>query len=140
MKLYLLVNNNGNIHDIAFTHEEAAIRCSANYINQEWNVQQIELDYVGKFVYYCCGYYGFDYDFRNSKIYDVTKVSKIFSNIRECKNCDIWQNALNSTKNKMVGEYEIRAIDQFGDPFIYGDVMEGMFNIRIHKIRVYKYN
>ena len=88
-------------------------------------------------VYMIESYFGFDYDL--NRIYDVTSRSNLYHSVTAAKKSDMWKE-----KEKLVNDnpdqYHVTpfsiASDHYGSPFIYGDVMEGKFNMEIITVRV----
>lgn len=96
----------------------------------------------GNRVYMIRTYYGFDYNFGSltSSMYDVVNVChQLFHSVHAAKKADVWKE-----REKLVKEnpekYHVTpfsiASDDGGSPFIFGDVMQGMFNMEIVPVRV----
>ena len=93
-------------------------------------------------VYMINTYYGFDYNYgmSNNNIYDVVRnVPEIFHSVHFAKKNRVWRDREKIAKENPEG-YHITpfsiASDDFGEPFTYGDVMEGKFNMEIIGVKV----
>lgn len=92
-------------------------------------------------VYMITVYHGFDYNYGgNPGICDDTRhVSKVFHSVSAARKDPVWQSYLNKAKENPkehhVSDFRI-ASDAFGEPFSYGDVMEGKFNAQIIGVRL----
>lgn len=87
-------------------------------------------------VYMIQTYYGFDYN----PICDVIKyVPELFHSISAAKKNEIWKERENLVKAEPE-KFHITPIsiasDDFGEPFVYGDVMQDKFNMKIIGIKV----
>lgn len=93
-------------------------------------------------VYMIKTYYGFNYNFNSMKnpISDVVEyVYQLYHSVSAAKKNDIWKKrerlAKESPEKYHVTPFYI-ASDSFGKPFMYGDVMEGNFNMEIIVVKV----
>lgn len=80
------------------------------------------------------------YDYGYSSIYDVTNyVYQLFHSVHAAKKNEVWQKNEKLAKEKP-SEFHVTpfsiASDDYGSPFISGDVMEGKFNMEIIGVRV----
>lgn len=87
-------------------------------------------------------YYGFDYNygFSFNQIYDVIRcVPELFHSVSAAKKNEIWEERENLAKVEPE-KYHITpfsiASDDFGESFVYGDVMQDKFNMKIIGIKV----
>ncbi|MDE5830515.1 MAG: hypothetical protein K2H53_02270 [Clostridia bacterium] len=105
------------------------------------NLCEAELPVVHNKVYMIRTYYGFDYNYGGvNPIYDVIKHSTIYHSVHELKNkCEVWKDRESKAKENP-DKYHVTpfsiATDDFGEPFMYGDVMQGGFNMKIIGIKV----
>lgn len=88
-------------------------------------------------------YYGYDYNYGGKPaIFDVVNViPRVFHSVTEAKKDSAWKEREELAKNKpleyVVSDFGIASKDEWdGGEFLYGDVMEGRFNMRIFPIRV----
>lgn len=93
-------------------------------------------------VYMIQTYYGFDYNYGSSfnPIYDVVRhVPELFHSVSAAKKNKIWEERENLAKEEHE-KYHITpfsiASDDFGEPFVYGDVMQDKFNMKIIGIKI----
>lgn len=91
-------------------------------------------------VYMIQTYYGYDYAYDFSRMYDVIKhVYELFHSASAAKKHDVWKKREQLAKEKPE-EYHVTpfsiASDDFGEPFTYGDAMSGKFNMEIIGVRV----
>lgn len=93
-------------------------------------------------VYMIQTYYGFDYNYGSfgNPIYDVIKhIPELFHSVSAAKKNEIWKERENIAKARPeefhIDPFSI-ASDDFGVPFVYGDVMKGKFNMKIIGIKV----
>lgn len=91
-------------------------------------------------VYMIQTYYGYDYNWSLGDMYDVIKtIPKAFYSVSTAKKYTVWkereENAKRNPKNFHVSPFSI-ASDNYGDPFLFGDVMEDKFNMKIIGVKV----
>lgn len=93
-------------------------------------------------VYMIHTYYGFDYNYGSkiNPIFDVIRyVDQLFHSVHAAKKHEVWkkreETAMEKPEEYHVAPFSI-ASDDFGEPFTYGDVMEGKFNMEIIGVRV----
>lgn len=91
-------------------------------------------------VYMIQTYYGYDYAYDFSSMNDVIKhVYELFHSVSAAKKHDAWkkreQLAKENPEKYHVTPFSI-ASDDFGEPFTYGDAMNGKFNMEIIGVRV----
>lgn len=145
MKLYaIIINGKYYYNKEVFTNKERATRtvddmnCFAGY--EKYELKEFDLPFIGRSVCYVSGYYGFDYDF--DRIYDIESITNIFACNDHAKKSKLWKKATadsNGNNDKfIITDTKIASKDLFGEEFIYGDCMEGMFNVSIERIRVNK--
>lgn len=140
MKLYVAFDNKNRPLDKAFTSYEKAVQYYAwdNYCDA---IQEIDLPFIGRNVYYAYLYCGYDYDFFGMGIFDVSQVSDIYPCKNSVRTTELWQKYLAKAKkdpeNHIISDELIASYDAYEHrQFFYGDVFEGRFNIKIYKIRV----
>lgn len=87
-------------------------------------------------------YYGFDYNYysESNPIYNDTRyVHQLYHSVSAAKKNDIWKHREELSKESP-DQYHVTpfsiASDHGGEPFIYGDVMEGKFNMKIISVKV----
>lgn len=85
-------------------------------------------------------YFGYDYTCDFSRMYHDTKyVYELFHSVSAAKKHDVWKKWERLAKEKPdkhhVTPFSI-ASDDFGNPFTYGDVMMGKFNMEIIGVKV----
>lgn len=87
-------------------------------------------------------YYGFDYDYysETNPIYSDTKyIFQLYHSVSAAKKNETWK-AREKLAKENPDQYHVTlfsiASDSYGEPFTYGDVMEGKFNMQIVPIRV----
>lgn len=108
------------------------------------HLREVDLPVVHEKVYLIQVYNGFDYDCyseTNPIRDDVRYSQEVYHSVSSLKKSDLWK-----AKEKLVKEnpekYHVTpfsiASDQYGKPFICGDVMEGMFNMKIIVVKVYR--
>lgn len=99
-----------------------------------------EVKFVPKYLCYTLWYMGYDYSWDFSGMRDVCKISKLYPSINHCKNDEKWKSMYKSaTENPSeynITDLKICSKDDFGDDWIYGDVMEGKQRIDIHRVKV----
>ena len=83
-------------------------------------------------------YRGFDYG--TVSMYDVINVlHKAFHSVSAAKKSETWKNAEDKVKENP-NDYHVTpfsiASDDGGEPFVWGDVMSGKFNMKIISVRV----
>lgn len=93
-------------------------------------------------VYMIQTYKGYDYNYGSeiNPIYDaVSRVWRLFHSVSAAKKHEVWKEreklAKENPKDYHVTPFSI-ASDDSGEPFTYGDVMNGKFNMKIISIRV----
>lgn len=91
-------------------------------------------------VYIIQTYYGYDYNWSLGVMYDVIKtIPKAFYSVSTAKKYTVWkereENAKRNPKNFHVSPFSI-ASDNYGNPFLFGDVMEDKFNMKIIGVKV----
>ena len=147
MKLYVLIID-GKYYDLkeAFTSKERAIRtmdamnCFAGY--EQYELKEFDLPFIGRSVCFVYGYYGFDYDLTNGKMYNIETRSEIFACNEHARQCSHWKDAIELStvcKNEfIITDTKIASKDFDGSEFFYGDCMGDRFNVSIKRIRVNK--
>lgn len=146
MELYILVNESGNYGPKAYTdfiHAKQAQKLLTYCDDRPWEIEIVDLPFIGRSVCYITGYHGYNYDFTRGKIYDVTTTSKIYSCSSDAKTDNIWQSAMKRAEKEgpdevRVSDDRVTCIDHDGYPFVHGDIMEDKFNVSIKRIRVDK--
>lgn len=107
------------------------------------NVFESEVDTINNNkVYLIKTYYGFDYNYGSTinPIYDVIRyVYQLYHSVSAAKKNEVW-NEREKLAKEDPGKYHITpfsiASDDFGEPFMYGDVMQGKFNMEIIGVKV----
>lgn len=103
------------------------------------NVFESEVETVhNNKVYMIHTYHGYDYC--GFEISDIERyVYQLFHSVSAAKKCETWKKRGQLAKEKPE-EYHVTpfsiASDDFGEPFIFGDVMSGKFNMKIIGVRV----
>lgn len=145
MKLYVLFQGNRSYYDKAFTNKENALNAISilnNYYNTKYELKEYDLPFIGKYVCYVYGYYGFDYDYTNCEIRSLVSRSEIFACLLHAKESFQWKEAVNMSDGKTdlftITNTKIASKEADGSDFIYGDCARGMFNVSIKRIRVIK--
>lgn len=89
-------------------------------------------------VYMISCYKGFDYNYGGG-IYDSFLNSELFHSVSAAKKSSVWRKAENLA-NANPDKYHVTpfsiASDDYGEPFIYGDCMQGKFHMKIIKVNV----
>lgn len=110
----------------------------------EFGIEVVDLPFVGRHIYYCKGYYGYDYTTTGMVRVGSIDLPKVFSCKSDVKDYSkIWSTAVSKalwldTDKVIITEDSICTLDSFGDPFIDGDCFEGNFRVEIEKIKVNK--
>lgn len=86
-------------------------------------------------------YRGYDNDYINNRIVPVESYhQQLFHSVASAKKSDIWQKYLliakNDAKHHHISDFCIASDDNMGQPFEYGDIMDGKFNIKIIPVMV----
>lgn len=146
--VYVLEHDSGTgFYNKAFTDLDLARSVQddlAVYAGRSYVVKKVELPFVGRHIYYVRGYYGFSYDFSCSKIYDVVKIGGFYPYMASAKTDKLWLDAWDIVSSGPLHNYVtngrmLATFDRFSnEPFMFGDVADGNFNVAIHKIRVNK--
>lgn len=108
------------------------------------HLRETDLQVIHERVYMIRIYYGIDYDYfsETKPIRDDVRYSQeVYHSVSSLKKSDTWK-----AKEKLVKEnpdgYHVTpfsiASDSYGKPFMYGDVMEVMFNMKIVSVKVYR--
>lgn len=125
--------------------------CSYLEYNGNWDdlgkyhLEEHNLPFVGRHVYYLHYYKGYGYNYYNGSIYDVSADEGLFACKDHCKQSDLWKECMHRISLKDRDDYLITdggigcADDCFEDSlFTYGDEMENKWSLTIDKIRVNK--
>lgn len=93
-------------------------------------------------VYMIRTYYGYDYNYGSTvnPIYNDIRYNQIlYHSVSAAKKDEIWKKRETVAKEKP-GDYHVTpfsiASDDYGEPFIYGDAMQGKFNMKIIGVKV----
>lgn len=107
-------------------------------------LREADLPVVHDKVYMIRIYYGYDYDYysESQPIRDDVKYSyEVYHSVSSLKKSDFWKEKERLAKENP-DKYHVTpfsiASDHHGKPFLYGDVMEGMFNMEIISVKVYR--
>ena len=113
--------------------------------SEVYEIMEIDLPFIGKYVSYVHMYYGFSYGMGN--IYDVERYGDICPSNEYAKRSPLWLKAMKYVSDKGE-ENHISGIDYQGrhfvaskyynEPFIFGDCSLGCFNATIRRIKVVK--
>ncbi len=138
MKIYVLTNGI-TYHNIAFTNPvSATCELYDNLCDDRYFVKEIDLPFANRSVCYVEVYYGYNYGFDN--IHDVVSTTPIFSCSDHARKSKLWvdlyNRAMKDPDNYIIEDNKVASIDIFGHEFIYGDVMQDMFNMKIKRIKV----
>lgn len=112
-------------------------------LNRFEDVFESEVDAVhNNKVYMIHTYFGFDYNYgsETNPIFDIDRYTdELFYSVSAAKKHDTWKKrerlAKENPKEYHVTPFSI-ASDDFGEPFIFGDAMDGKFNMEIIGVRV----
>lgn len=107
------------------------------------NVFECEVDVIHNNKLYMIEiYHGFDYNYysESNPIYNDTKyVFQLYHSVSAAKKNDVWKEKEKLYKENPT-QYHVTpfsiASDYYGEPFVYGDVMENKFNMQIIGIKV----
>lgn len=140
MKVYVLTDGKA-YHDIAFTSSiSATTELYDKGLDAIYYVEEVDLPFANRSICYIRKYYGFDYGI--CSIVDHWQTSKVYACSDHAKNDKIWADcynrAIKDPNNYIIKDDKIASIDFLGNEFIYGDVMQDMFNTSIKHIRVIK--
>lgn len=107
------------------------------YTSGVYDTTTIPVLHNGK-VYMILVYTGFDYT--SGGIVDCVSHSKVFHSVNACKKSDQWREyqkiAERDPENHIFDRVMIASKNSFGEPFEYGDCMEGKFNMKIIGVKV----
>ena len=113
----------------------------------DFHIEEYDLPFVGRHVYYLNYYKGYDYNYENGSVYNVSANQGLFACKNHCKQSDLWKECMSRISLNNIGDYLILddgigfADDCFkGNLFTYGDVMENKWSLTIEKMRVNKVN
>lgn len=93
-------------------------------------------------VYMIYVYYGYDYNYGYNPgiVNSEETVLECFHSVTEAKKSKKYLSAMEKVKANpdkfIVDKFTIVSIDEFGDPFVYDDVLEGLFNLKIFPVPV----
>ena len=162
MDVYYITENNrivhlpfsyqlGNNYYCAFLNKEHAIfeknKLEAMFDEHDkYKIRKCSFPFIGKYLRFTEVYLGFDYDFGGHGIIDVVEKSEtLYATIDDLKKNDKlylkYKNiALDNPDMHIITDDIIASKDVLGNPFIYGNVFEDNFNMKIKKVRVYRFN
>ncbi|MBR1988777.1 MAG: hypothetical protein IKA36_07060 [Clostridia bacterium] len=147
MKLYYIVRDDSS-RPIAIStcyKTKSAVDARMDRIYDHWNydIDSIDIDLKDKYqVYYVHLYKGFDYGWSTGSVKDVIVTSKPYATVEECKEDPLWisikECAENSPELFHVDENgRFIASDSNGEPWRFGDAMEGKIFIQIREMAVW---
>lgn len=124
------------------------------YKNNEYPAEKLYVDTcevegsVQRLMYYFTIYTGFDYNFSTGSIRDITIFNGyLYSCMESLKDSPLYIKYRKLMEREDSEKYYIKLPDgSFGSRdevledslFSYGDVMEGKFSVKVHKIKLYK--
>lgn len=104
----------------------------------DFNSVEVEKDqFHNNKMYMVTVYRGCDYS--DCGMYNVTAHTSLYASVNKAKHSDMWKQAMEEYKKapEKFHKTEISiASDDNGQPFTYGDVMQGMFSMKIIGVKV----
>lgn len=149
MKLYVLTTADKRNHlyyERAYTDRCMAEHCASELTFNSgcpYEVEEVELPFLGKYVCYVHLYSGFTYGYRD--IHDVEAYSHICPSIGKAKENQMWTDLMDRVRADGEDKYIVGlnrlqehfvATKYYGEPFIFGDYGLGCFNATIHRVKV----